>query len=90
MKFTANQLALAGQIYFLRNGKDFTFDEIAEITNAVYDLVGLGDPVDLELALEFIGFALKGNPILKDVEATKLIVGKAIYWAPERPPVDIA
>lgn len=83
MKFTAAQLALAGSIYFERQGREYSLAELAEIVEAVYDLQRLGEPTDLELALEFVKFAFNGEKwaILSEKEDLNLIVGKALYWA---------
>ena len=85
MKFTASQLALAAVYYFSRQepAADYSLEELTEITEAVYDLQRLGDPTDLDLALEFIKFAFKGEQwaILEEKEDLNLLVGKALYWA---------
>jgi hypothetical protein len=83
MKWTAAQLALAASIYFGRNGKNYPVEELASITNAIYELTRLGDPADLSLALDFIDFAFKGEKweILQPdaKEDLQLLVGKALY-----------
>lgn len=83
MKFTASQLALAGQIYFSRQGRDYLLEELIQIVDAVYELQRLGDPTDLDLALEFIKFAFNGEKwaILEEKDDLNLLVGKALYWA---------
>ena len=83
MKFTAPQLALAGEVYFSRQGRDYPFEQLVLIVTAVYDLQRLGDPTDLELALEFVKFAFNGEKwaILSEKEDLNLLVGKALYWA---------
>lgn len=85
MKFTAAQLALAGQIYFSRQGREYLLEELIQIVDAVYELQRLGDPTDLDLALEFIKFAFSGEkwsilqPDAKD--DLTLLIGKSLYWA---------
>lgn len=85
MKFSSLQLALAASIYFGRQGREYPLDQLAEITDAVYELVALKEPVDLELALQFIGFAFQGDKLgilsTDAKEDLKLLVGKALYWA---------
>lgn len=83
MKFTAAQLALAGEIYFTRQGREYLLEELIQIVEAIYDLQRLGNPTDLELAVEFIKFAFNGEKwaILEEKDDLNLLVGKALYWA---------
>lgn|GEM_PF-1974304 len=82
LSFTPSQLALLG-FYFL----DETEDNLAtytKISNAVSDIIAIGDPYDAELINSFVQSILNKDDILGKLESEKdlsYFVAKAIFWA---------
>ena len=81
LSFTANQIALLGRYFY---DDDAKFDpEYRKVCQAVYDFVGLGDPYDEALVMNFVKSIMSGitSPILKEEKNLTYLVGKSIYWA---------
>lgn len=76
-KFTVNQLALLGSIFW--NDED-NLAEFIEGAKRIKQFVDLGDPYDIALILEFLGQIFKPEGALSDPKTLERYVEKVVYW----------
>lgn len=80
MKYTFKQIALLLALFQKGNHLEY-----AQMTDAIYMLVGLGDPVDLALAIDFVdqvvNFDSFKSPAFKNEEQKKFAIEKTLWHA---------
>lgn len=76
-KFTVNQLALLGSIFW--NDED-NLAEFIECAKRIKQFVDLGDPYDVALILEFLGEIFKPKGALADDKTLEYYVTKVVNW----------